>query len=295
MVFVFTPYTFLYLSIYFLFLSILLTVSNFYYFWVYIEIIILLFIGIGYSILLSSTSQFITYFLIQSISSFSLLIFYIYSLPSVFTLFLLIKLSIFPFCFWYINITYVFSNFLFWFVRTVHKLPPLLILKMFTLMLNINILWISIILSVLFSAFIILSSLDLRMLLVVSSVGNNSWFILGQILNLFIFTIYFIIYSIRLYYIISYFKTLSNLNLSYISNKSVYRYRFILLNLSGIPPFPLFFFKIIIVVLICYIYSFNFLFFLFIFSSALIFIGYLSSIIKYFSYFFSSQLILISH
>lgn len=73
----------------------------------------LLFIGLRYTLFVRSYSQLIVYFLIQTLSSFMLLVFYIYSIPSLLTIAFLIKLSIFPFFMWYINLIYKFPNFIF--------------------------------------------------------------------------------------------------------------------------------------------------------------------------------------
>lgn len=288
MIIVFTPYSFMYMSFYIIFLFSLLTISNFYYYWVFIEIISLLFIGLGYSILFTSTSHLILYFLIQSISSFSILVFYIYSFNFMLTLSFLLKLSIFPFCFWYIRVVYSFPNILFLLASTLHKLPLIFLLMSFNIFLDIYLFWFSVFLRVLFRGMLILSSIDVRFLLVVSSIGNNSWFLLSQIAGSFVFFLYFLFYSISLFFVVWSMKSLSNLNLSHLFGSSnSYFVRIWVLSLSGMPPFPIFFLKILILYSLFIYVSWNVYFFVFILFCSFIFIGYLYSLIKYYVYNFS--------
>lgn len=129
----FSPYSFLYFSSYLLFLFSLLSLNSFYYFWVVIEILMLLIIGLAYTVILRSYSQLIIYFLLQSVSSFVLLVSYIYRLSFLVTVAFILKLSIFPFSFWYVNLIYRLPNFLLFLTSTFHKLPPMLLLKLFVL------------------------------------------------------------------------------------------------------------------------------------------------------------------
>lgn len=285
----FSPYSFFFFSTYLLFLFSLFTISNFYYYWLIMEIIILLFIGLSYTLFISSYSQLMVYFLIQAISSFLILVFYIYSIPVFITFAILMKLSMFPFFMWYINVIYRFPNFIFWVARTVHKIPVMVIIKSFCVSIDMSVLWVSIILTTLIRGIIILSVLDFRIVLVLSSVGNNSWFILSQITNTFVFLAFILIYSFSLFYILSRFKNMSKPSSVSSFYSSSYTVRFWVLSLSGMPPFPVFYVKILIIVRLLITIEINFLFFIFLVSNSLIVIGYLQSIIKYFIYSYSSN------
>lgn len=249
----------------------------------------LLFIGLSYTLFVRSYSQLIVYFLIQAISSFLMLVFYIYSLPVLITFSILIKLSMFPFFMWYINVIYRFPNFIFWVARTIHKVPVIIIIKRFCISIDISVLWVSIVLTTLISGVIMLSVLDFRMVLVLSSVGNNSWFILSQMTNAFVFTFFVFIYSFSLFYILRRFKNLSKPSSTSSLYSSFYGVRFWVLSLSGIPPFPVFYGKILIILSLLITIDINYLFFIFLVSNSLIVIGYLQSIIKYFIYYYSSN------
>lgn len=285
----FSPYSFLFFTSYIIFIFSLFNITNFYYYWSVIELMILLFIGLSYTLFVRNYSQLIVYFLIQTLSSFLLLVFYIYDLPSLLTIAFLIKLSIFPFFLWYINLVYKFPNFIFWLARTLHKIPPILIIKLFSLNLNHNILWLSILLTVFFRGLMILSVVDLRILLVLSSIGNNSWFLLSQIVNIFIFIIFVIIYSLSLYCLLNTFKGITKPSITSSLTSNPYSLRLWVLSISGIPPFPVFFGKILIILSILTTFELNYFFILFLVINSLIVIGYLQSIIKYFIYIYSSN------
>lgn len=249
----------------------------------------LLFIGLSYTLFVSSYSQLIVYFLIQALSSFLILIFYIYSFTSLLTIAFLMKLSIFPFFMWYINLIYRFPNFVFWLARTLHKVPAMLIIHLFSLQLDMNLLWFSIIATTFIRGLIILTVLDFRMVLVLSSIGNNSWFLLSQIANIFVFLFFVIVYRFRLFYILSGFKGLSKPMYTTSLQSSSYYSSFWVLSLSGMPPFPLFYGKMLVILRLLYTLGFNYFFFIFLIFNSLIVMGYIQSVMKYFIYVYNTN------
>lgn len=286
----FSPYSFLYFSFYLTFLFSLLQISNFYYYWVIIEVLMLLFIGLAYSFMVSSYSQLILYFLIQTIASFLILVFYLYDLPIFLTVAFILKLSIFPFFMWYINVIYRLPNFIFWLASTLHKVPPIMILKIFIFNLDPTLLWVSIVFTTLVAGVIMLSMFDFRILLVLSSIGNNSWLLLSQISHIILFVVYMVVYRLSLFLVLRRFGGLSKLsfvkNLSF-SNRN---FSFWVLTLSGMPPFPLFYLKILVVFVLFYSLRVNYLFVLFLLSRAFMFIAYVRSLIGYYVFSYSTNL-----
>lgn len=137
------------------------------------EVIILFFIGLSYTLFVSSYSQLMMYFLIQAISSFFIFVRYLLDIQLMLTVSILIKLSIFPFFIWYVNLVYRFPNFIFLLARTLHKIPVILIISLF-FSLNSELLWVSIVLTVFVSGIMMLMITDFRIILVISSIGNNS-------------------------------------------------------------------------------------------------------------------------
>ena len=133
----------------------------------------LFFMGFCFSTFSMGFSCLIVYFLLQTVSSLSLFIFYSLSLPFFFTFFLCLKLSIFPFYFWFLSVVYFFSNFALFLRSSLHKFPSFLIVFLFFDSISLSFFVLSSLASLLFSFGFMLSRADLRFILLASSVGNN--------------------------------------------------------------------------------------------------------------------------
>lgn len=249
----------------------------------------LLFIGLSYTLFVSSYSHLMSYFMIQALSSFIILLAYVYDSTLIITISIFLKLSIFPFFSWYINVMYRFPNFILWLGRTAHKLPVMILLMNFNIQLDQSFLWSSILITTLIRGLIIMTVADLRMLLVLSSVGNNSWMLLGYLTSLFTFLFFFIIYSFSLFIIFTCFKGMSKVSLHSSFQPTPYKLSLYVLFISGIPPFPLFYAKILLIYSLLDVYGLNYLFVIFLLFRSLILMGYIQSLIKYFIYVYSSM------
>jgi len=170
----FTPFTFYFLAFYFLSLFSLFSISDFYVFWVVIELAMLFFIGFCYRTFTLGFSSLMLYFLIQTVASFSLFVFYLFDCSSLFVFSLFLKLSMFPFSSWFLSVVYRFTNVSLFLSSRFHKIPPFLILSFFLPSDSLSLLFLSSIFTLFFSGAVILSSVDFRLLLLASSVGNNS-------------------------------------------------------------------------------------------------------------------------
>ena len=159
----------------------LFRISNFYFFWLYIEIAILLFIGLSYTVFTHSFTQLMLYFLIQTLASFGILVFYTIDLSLLFYFSLFLKLGIFPFISWYLNVLYRFPSFILLLRRTLHKLPPLFLFYIVYNPSYSSFVIVSVLLSLVVGGFYILNVLDLRYLIVVSSIANNGFLLIGLI------------------------------------------------------------------------------------------------------------------
>ena len=265
----FTPYSFLFLSLYFTLLSSLFSVLNFYLFWIIIELCMLLFIGFCFSTFSSGVSSLIIYFLVQTVASFSLFLFYIIRIPFFFSLFLVFKLSMFPFHSWFLSVVYSFSNFGLFLVSSFHKLPSFLLLVYFPSFLSLSVFSLSSIFSLLFSCSLMLFTSDFRILILSSSVGNNSWFFFSSY-SLHVFLLFFIVYCFSLSIV---FQYVSNRNFFVSISSSLSSSLGLVLSLvalSGFPPFPLFFFKLLVVYFMAFYVSFLYSFLFLVFSSFLL-------------------------
>lgn len=285
----FTPFSFVFYIFYIFSLGSLLSVSDFYIFWVVIELAILFFIGICYSTFTVGFSRLIVYFLIQTLASFSLFVFYLLNCPSLFTLSLLLKLSMFPFHSWFLSVVYRFSNFSFFISSTLHKLPPFLMLALFiSNPSSISILLVSRVLTVLLSGGTMLITSDIRLLLLTSSVGNNSWFVLARISSASLFVLFLSVYSLVLIVTLSLLKAGSYFTSTF-SPDTPTHLSICLLLLSGLPPSPLFIFKLFVVYSLIYLVPLRVLL-LFLLSRSIILAGYIRIVFSYLSLCFSSSI-----
>ena len=290
----FTPFSFFFLTFYLFIISFLFSVSNFILFWVLIEFSILLFIGISFTLFFNSLSSLILYFLVQTLSSFNILIFFLFPHPILFFISILLKLSIFPFHFWFLSVCYSFPNFLLFLVSSIHKLPIFLILNIFPLVNFSFIFWLSTFMSILVRGRLMLVSSDIRLVLVTSSVGNNSWFLLASMSNFNTFLLYFLVYCFFLFstfYFLSYFSKPSNFSVRF---RNLDYFTILLVSLRGLPPFPLFFVKIFVLISLFLTFDLAPSFFLFILFSSLMLIGYVQSASKFIVHAVSSQSLSVS-
>lgn len=240
-----SPQSFLFTLLYVFLLFIIFCTRNFFIFWIVIELRTLVFIGVCYSLFKNNFSSLLIFFIIQSLSAFSLILFYFIGSSLGFTLSLLLKLSMFPFIYWYLNLLPSFINFMFFFSRTFFKLPSIFIVANFYYLINYFIIFTSAIMTLVLGAIIIINSRDLRFVLICSSVVNNSWFVFRQYVRPLLFILYFLIYGFLLFFLLNEMNTQS----SYcFTNYSTQLFVVIcLFTMAGLPPFPIFYVKIALV------------------------------------------------
>lgn len=261
-------------------------------FWCIMEFRTLVFIGLCYSSFKNLFSILLIFFIIQSYSAFILLIFFSLNIPIGFTFAILLKLSMFPFYFWYLRVIPFFSNFMFFFSSTFFKVPSILIVHNFFSLLDNKIIVISVIITIFVGALVIIKANDLRLVLISSSVVNNSWFLIAQFQRLFIFFSYFIFYFTALLLIIIIIGSKSSTNsLNSPTYSNVLPITLLLLTLAGLPPFPLFFPKMLVV----YYFTVNaasVLYIIFIILvSILTLIGYLKHVFRVLMFNYSNNIV----
>lgn len=247
---VFTPFRYFFLSSYLIVLLFLFSINNFYLFWLYIEVLMLLFIGFSYTIFSNRYTQLMVYFLIQTVASFRILVFYTLDYKFLFCMFLFLKLGIFPFFSWYINVLYRFPSSLLLLSSTLHKLPPLLLLRIVFTSSEVALLSVICLITLVLGGFFMLRVLDFRYLLVVSSIANNRFLVFGIIsgsyISFFIFYgLYFLTIALRLYLLDNFIKPLliSNSTKPFI----ILLITLLLLNIAALPPLPMFIAKFLLI------------------------------------------------
>lgn len=247
---IFTPFSYLFFSVYSLVLLFIFTLSNFYLFWVYIEIAMLLFIGLAYTIFLHRYTQLMLYFLMQTLASFRMLVFYTLDQGYLLYFSLFLKLGMFPFMSWYLNVLYRFPSFTLLIRRTLHKLPPLFLFHLFYRSTYRTFVLTSALISLIVGGFYMLMVLDLRYLIVVSSIANNSFLLIGIISgSLSSFFFFYFLYFINMLLLLLTFKGLLK-PLIYTSRDKapiVILLMLLLLNIAALPPIPMFLAKFIVI------------------------------------------------
>lgn len=278
MVFFSTPFTFVFVGLYLFLLIFMFSTIDFYFYWLFIEIRTLVFMGVGYSIYKNNFSQLLLFFIIQTIAAFFILVFYVYEVNSGLSASLLLKLSMFPFYFWYFDLVSMFPNFLFFFSRTVFKIPSILIFSYFMDFFYIPIIILRSVLTILLGSVVIVFSNDFRFILLASSVANNSWFIFSQITGLFFFSVYLTIYSFFLFLRINSMSNLFTSSLvKSLSNRLKMKLVIPFIVLSGMPPFPLFFIKVFVIINLILSYSLGVYLILALLANVVMLLGYLKS------------------
>ena len=236
--------------------------------WISIEITLMFFIPciiLNKRILESYSS--LKYFIFQCLGS----IFFILGCIDFFflnTFGLFLKLGLFPNHFWIFIVSKRLSWKNFFFIITIQKILPLIFLILslrYTLKIFILIIYLNSIIGNLGR----LNQIDLRFLLVFSSINHMTWIILSRIFNIFYFYFYFFSYVILNVYLYLVF----NFNNSYFlyqiflkknNNFKIFTFFFFFIFFSflGFPPLLGFFIKIISLFSFLIIFFLFFLFFL---------------------------------
>lgn len=245
----FTPYTHIFIAIYYIVISQIFITNSFFIYWIIIEVLILLFMGFRYTLFYNRYTQLILYFLFQTLGSFRIIVAYLFSLKYFLLFSVFFKLGIFPFYSWYINVLYRFPNPRILLASTWHKLPPLFI---FYLVLDRRILsfvFIFITLTVIVSSVFMMSIYNIRYLVIVSSIGNNAFLLLALIRERFrVFILFYVIYYIAIRLILKTFRQIRTHN--YSANPSLGWDRFItffvMFNIASLPPLPVFIGKFLV-------------------------------------------------
>lgn len=281
MTFFLSPFSFLFISIYFFLLSSFLIRRSFLILWVLIEFLILVFIGISYSFVIYRFSSLIIFFVIQASSSLILLASFTLKCSFLFSLSLLLKLGIFPFFAWFLVSVTPFPSFILVLTSTTQKLPPFLVLFLFQEITNSFIFWVSSLVGLVLFPIFILSLSDCRVFLILSSICNNSWLFLRQLFSLALLLVFLLIYFFNFILLLCFFSRSLSLGV-YPPNKNPLGFFLSLISLSGLPPFPIFFIKLFCVLFIKFSLSehSNLCFFI-LFANSFLVLAYIKFIFKF--------------
>nr|CCI69533.1 NADH dehydrogenase subunit 2 [Metacrangonyx goulmimensis] len=271
----FHPSTILFFFIMFFSLIMMISLNSWFLIWVFVEMNLLSFIPL---ILMKknkySMESSLKYFFIQTLSSILILMglilmFLDMSLNNYFFIGgLSIKLGLAPLHQWVVNIVEGLIWPLVYILLTIQKVGPFILLGYiyYTKQSFIHIMYIVSLMSSFFGCLGALFTSSLRKILIFSSISHASWMVLSLISSVNLWILYFILYSIVL------FSVISSLNYYYISNLNhmFLKFSFIgslivgmsILSMGGMPPMTGFVPKFIVMKEFLTLHNFFILFFL---------------------------------
>nr|ADB91998.1 NADH dehydrogenase subunit 2 [Ammothea hilgendorfi] len=205
------------------------------------------------------TESTMKYFLIQSISSLlfimctllmnnSLWMFMELNLIMNFIMIsMFMKIGMFPFIFWYVEIITKISFLGMKLIMTVQKILPMIIINM---MFNKNsMLFFLVMINMLISSIIAMNQINMKKILSLSSINQMGWMMMSLILNYSTFIIYLITYSFILFIIIKFMKMYSIKSMIQMFCMNNLFMSFSIMSMSGLPPFSGFIMKWMIIML----------------------------------------------
>lgn len=272
-----TPFRYLYLYAYILILLFILSVKNLYLYWLLIEVFVLLFIAVAYSIKIKSPSCLMLYFIVQTLSSFGLLLRIFFS-PALARVFLLVKIAMFPFMAWFIKALSSFPPLLLLLRITFNKLPVLLLIPTFELLLDWDVVFFFSIISLMLGRVLIVLTLKIPLILIYSSIRNNIWFFIREELNTHFLLVFLRVYALSLWILLAHFNPIT-----YKMSKSAVRF-LALMNLARVPLLPMFWVKLLLVYFLAQSYNPIRLIALVLFLRVISTLGYLTPAIKFILY-----------
>lgn len=186
------------------------------------------------------------YFVIQAVASLNIFVFFSISVHVGILFSILLKLSIFPFFFWYLPVFSKLPNVVLFLASSFHKVPSFLIVSKFLVLQRLGIIFFIAFLTLIFRAFLMVLANNLRFIIILSSIGNNSWILLASFFSIESFFFFFVAYSVSVFLLLLYFNSFFSFP-AFQTTGSVIIFSLVILSVGGFPPFPLFFSKLAIV------------------------------------------------
>nr|UZA61300.1 NADH dehydrogenase subunit 2 [Rhynchothorax sp. JZ-2022] len=198
------------------------------------------------------------YFLMQSISSMLLiglsismnLPLYLYGVNMMFYMLfftLLLKIGMFPFLFWYVEVINKCTFLSMLLIMTVQKLLPIVMMSYILYSMEYKILFILISFNALMGAVLGLNQTMIKKIMALSSVVHMSWLVMSIISGYSIFMSYFFIYSLIIFCLINYIKWFSISTFMSLLLMKDLLFSMNILSLAGLPPFSGFIMKWVVI------------------------------------------------
>nr|YP_006575947.1 NADH dehydrogenase subunit 2 [Celleporella hyalina]AFJ53892.1 NADH dehydrogenase subunit 2 [Celleporella hyalina] len=226
-------------------IMLIMSANNWFIYWMSFEISVISFLPMISTTSSKSVETMVKYYIIQAMGSYVFLFSNIFKLGS-FTSFILMtmsltmKLGLFPFMFWVPAVMANISWMTLFFISTIQKLNPMIVLHMLN---NNDIIIYVTVSSVFFSSLMASNQTNLRKLMAFSSISHTSFIIISGYISNYLIMMYVCIYMFMTGMLFSvFYKSNMNNTTSWKKNK---KKNILILALAGLPPFPIFFIKVI--------------------------------------------------
>lgn len=221
------------------------------------------------------------YLLVQSLF-FLLFMVGVLWISKVTMLFFLLKLGLPPFHLWFLRLRSFLEKQSFGFISTIHKFSPIFIFSKMIGLVSLRL----IVISVLMRGLVFVSVSEVFTVLIVSSMIHSRWILFRSWVSAKLVLFYFSLYRILVYLFLF---GLSRLIIKYVRVNQSFLSNIVWLIFSGLPPFSLFWLKVLIIRLVV----FN----MFIYSIAFIIVSVISLFVYYrvfhigliYSYFYKNK------
>jgi len=200
------------------------------------EIIFLILVGLALATSSKNIFSIILFLVIQGISSLFILVFFLNSNWDLLWFAIAIKMGIFPFNIWFLRVIPELESLIILVITTFQKIPPILFICQVP-GLNLHLLIWALTVNLLVSGILALWHSQLVKILILGSIANNSWLILGGITSIKIMMTYLATYRIRFIPLLLE-RQLWGKDMILLWN---------LLLITGLPPFPIFYLKLLII------------------------------------------------
>nr|YP_010564819.1 NADH dehydrogenase subunit 2 [Pycnogonum diceros]UZA61222.1 NADH dehydrogenase subunit 2 [Pycnogonum diceros] len=223
--------------------------------WISLEMNTMLFIMM---LLNKKNQQFIEsamkYFLIQTISSI-ILIFssfymndnYLNKMMLIMMISMIMKMGMFPFHFWYIEVLPKMKWMNVFMMMTLQKIIPMMLMMYIMKKINLTMMFSLIMINVIISSINMMNQTNMKKIMGFSSMNQMGWMVMSMMMNTMTWVMFMIIYLMINFTVLNYFMKMKIYKLNQMMMMSSMMMSVTILSMAGLPPFSGFMIKWIII------------------------------------------------